>query len=85
MLKETPVEKGCFRGCFFSIVIWGGIGMIAGYFLGGYIGRSFTEGPELMLLKFGGAVMGFLGGSLLGGLVGIVISKFFLKEEEEII
>ncbi len=85
MLKETPQEKGCLRGCLFSFVLGGFSGGIVGYFFSTqyFAHTHMTNSSFYLLLKAGYVMVGFLIGMFVWWLGQVIYVKLFMKNEEE--
>lgn len=90
MLKETSTEKGCFRGCFIAIGIGAVIGMMVAWYLSSSAVANSASVPGVFgqgvaaSMRFVFLVVGALGGSILGGLAGLVWERLTVRREKEI-
>lgn len=83
MLKETPQEEGCLRGCLWSLTAGGGLGMILGYTASSFLVGHQMDRQLYLLLKWGCVTAGFLVGCVFWGIGQWVYVRFFMKGDEE--
>lgn len=88
LLKETPAERGCFGGCLFTMFIGGAcsalIGWVGTWWYSKYLAQSSND-ESFMLLKFMVAIVCFVLGGILSGIISYMVSHKRVKDEEEVL
>ncbi|MBI2263787.1 MAG: hypothetical protein HYU64_01230 [Armatimonadetes bacterium] len=84
LLGETGHDRGWLPGCVASSLIGSVVGAVAGYFGASYYGTHVLEiKGEMVPLIVSGIFLGFFLGAAFAAPLWLVISKLFLRSEEE--
>lgn len=72
-LSHTADKPGVSTGKFFGQVLLGIVGNVAGGYAGAFIGYELDKGDEDFFDGFGGAILGYFGGSTFGSALGVYL------------